>query len=113
MASDPLLEVRLSGARAVFMLGAEDDPEVVENVDVEVIADDGSRWSATLLTLHAINSIMRSWEDSGECSAGTYFHCPDLVIVKSGGIPSMTELLVSLTRSGEYRDVLRRVDILE
>ena len=113
MANDPLMKVPLNNAEAVFMLGAEDDEETVENVDVEVAHADGSRWSATFLSLAEIGRIMERWKDTGEGMGGKYFQCPDLVIVRRGGLGGMVEVLNDLLDSGQFRNVLVRVDIEE
>ncbi|WP_280406974.1 hypothetical protein [Nocardia carnea] len=78
---------------AHFLLGAEDDPETVDNVDVIVTLDDGSRCSATVLTLERIEAIMQQWRASGEYSSGAYFTCPDLVLVRQARIPAILEVL--------------------
>lgn len=111
MVNNPLTRVRLNGADAVFMLGSDDDANTVENVDVEVVVDDGSRWSATLVTLAEIGRLMSRWKATGECLHGAYFQCADLVVVEQGGIAAATELLRQLVDSGQIRDVLVRVDI--
>lgn len=113
MASDPLMKVQLEGAEAVFMLGADDNAKTVENVDVEVILDDGSRWSATFLSLAEIGRIMSRWKTTGECLGGSYFQCSDLVVVGREGLDAMTEVLRGLLESGQLRNVLTRVDIEE
>ncbi|TDC50152.1 hypothetical protein E1258_26650 [Micromonospora sp. KC207] len=113
MANSPLTKVQLNGAEAAFMLGAADDADTVENVDVEVTLDDGSRWSATFLTLAEIRRLMERWEATGECFSGAYFQCADLVIVGQGGIAAAADLLRQLVDSGRIREVLVRIDIEE
>jgi len=113
MVNNPLTKVQLNGAEAVFMLGSADDPDTVENVDVEVALDDGSRWSATFLTLAEIRRLMARWKATGECLSGAYFQCSDMVIVEQGGIVAATDLLRRLVDSGRIQDVLSRVDIEE
>ena len=113
MASDLFVKVQLNHAEALFMLGAEDDAETVENVDVEVFYDDGSRWSGTFLSLAEIGRIMDRWRFTGESLGGSYFQCPDLVIVRHGGVAAMSRVLNGLVDSGEFRSVLVRVDIEE
>ena len=95
------------------MLGSEDDADTIENVDVEVILDDGSRWGATLLTLAEIGRLVSRWKATGECLGGSYFQCADLVVIERGGIAAATELLRQLLESGQIRDVLVRMDIQE
>jgi hypothetical protein len=113
MDNNPLVKVQLSGAEAIFMLGASDDTETIENVDVEVVLDDGSRWSATFLTLAEIARLMARWKVTGECLGGAFFQCADLVIVERGGIAEAADLLRRLVDSGQIRDALVRVDIEE
>ena len=38
---------------ALFMLGTDDAPETVEDVDAELRLPDGTRWSASFMTLGA------------------------------------------------------------
>jgi hypothetical protein len=101
----------LADAEVLFMLGADDDMDSVENVDVEVIHADGSRWSATLISLAEIGRIMERWKASGEGLGGRYFQCDDLVVTRDGGLANMIEVLGALVRSGEFRCVLARIDI--
>jgi hypothetical protein len=106
MGTDPLLRIELGGGVAVFLLGAEDDPETVENVDVEVTDAGGDRWSATVMTQAEIGRIMDRWAASGEGLGGRYFQCDDLLIVSRPGLPNMTDILGHLLASGEFREVL-------
>lgn len=110
MADSPFTTVQLVGAEATFMLGADDDPSTIENLDAQVVLDDGSRWSATLLTLAEIARLMERWKVTGECLGGSYFQCSDLVVMERGGVSAAAELLGRLVESGQLRDVLVRVD---
>jgi hypothetical protein len=98
---DPRLTVDLNGGRAIFMLGAEDDADSVVNVDVEVILDDGSRWSATFLTVAEVSRILERWKATGECLNGSYLRVPDLVVVDRGGLDTMVAVLNSILASGD------------
>ena len=92
------------------MLGDADDAETVENVDVLVTLDDGSRWSATLLTLAEIQRLMDRRTTTGESFGGAYFQCPDLIILRHGGVPAATALLQQLVDAGEVRYTLVRAE---
>ncbi|WP_151011216.1 hypothetical protein [Micromonospora aurantiaca (nom. illeg.)] len=109
MVSNSLIVVQLGGAEAVFMLGAADDADTVENMDVEVTLGDGSRWSATLLTLAEIRRIMERWQRTGEGLSGAFFQCADLVIVDRGGIGAAVELLSRLVNTEQIRETFVRV----
>jgi hypothetical protein len=110
MATDPFLRVSLDGAEVVFILGAEQDPETVENVDVEVRLADESRWSATFVSLAEIGRIMDRWTTTGEGLRGRYFQCADLVIVREGGVPAMVEVVRGLLDADDLRMVFVRLD---
>jgi hypothetical protein len=106
MASNPLHEVVSDQFKAVFMLGAGDDPAAVENVDAEVTLHDGSRWSATFMSVREIQRIMDRWRTSGENAAGQYFHCGDLVSVREAGIPAMVRVLEYALANGDLYSLL-------
>jgi hypothetical protein len=95
-----LLRVKLRDAEVVFMMGADDDKESVENVDAEIVLADGSRWSVTFLTLDEIGRIMARWAHSGEYKSGAYFRVPDLVISSKPGIANMMEAAEDLIDHG-------------
>ncbi|WP_330290606.1 hypothetical protein [Streptomyces sp. NBC_00576] len=77
----------------LFFLGDGDDLSSVDNVDAVITAPDGMRWSATLLTRSAIDSVMDHWASTGECLGGQYFQVRDLVIVREAGLDSMARAL--------------------
>ena len=106
MASSPLYSVETPQFRALFMLGSGDLVETVENVDVEVTLPDGSRWSATLMTLLEIERVMTHWAESGENLGGAYFQCPDLLIVPTGGVPGMIRALEAVLANGSPQGIL-------
>ncbi|WP_228922502.1 hypothetical protein [Streptomyces sp. DH7] len=110
MASDPLYRVENQQFSALFMLGAEDDKETVENVDAELCLSDGTRWSATLMTLRAIEQVMNRWRETGECSGGAYFQCPDLVIIPKDGVAAMLDSFKGIIESGGPEGVLQFLD---
>jgi hypothetical protein len=100
MSDNSLLRVKLRDAEVVFMMGADDDKESVENVDAEIVLADGSRWSVTFLTLDEIGRIMARWAYSGEYKSGAYFRVPDLVISSKPGIANMMEAVEDLIDHG-------------
>lgn len=109
MVSDSLYRVENQHFSALFMLGAEDDKGTVENVDAELILPDGTRWSATFMTLRAIEKVMNRWQGTGECASGAYFQCSDLVIISEGGLTAMLESFKGIIDSGGPEGVLQRL----
>lgn len=110
MGSDASTSASVPGAEVIFLLGAEDDAGTVDNVDVVVTLADGSRWSATLLTLDAIQRLMDRWRETGENLAGDFFQCHDLVILRRPGTAAATDVLRRLVESGEIRNTLVRLE---
>jgi hypothetical protein len=100
MDDNSLLRLKLRDAEVIFMLGADNDKESVENVDAEIVLADGSRWSVTFLTLDEIGRIMARWAHSGECKSGAYFRVPDLVISRRPGIANMMAAVEDLIDHG-------------
>ncbi|WP_406098283.1 hypothetical protein [Kitasatospora purpeofusca] len=92
------------------MPNADQDLESVDNIDVFVNLKDGTRWSATVITLAQVETIMGRWAATGEALGGSYFWCSDGIIVRDAGISNMTKVLVGLIESGEFTQILQRVD---
>jgi len=70
MTSDPLLRVEDQRFTAIFMLGAEDDEETVDDVDAELVLPGGTQWSATFMARRAIERVMTRWGRPGSALAG-------------------------------------------
>ncbi|GHE36478.1 hypothetical protein GCM10018771_15920 [Streptomyces cellulosae] len=85
---------------ALFMLGTDDAPETVEDVDAELRLPDGTRWSASFMTLGAIETVMNRWRESAEYGGGVFFQCSDLVIVPKGGVAAMVEAFRAIVAEG-------------
>lgn len=62
----PWYRVRTEHFEAAFLPNAGEDLESVDNVDVFVDLMDGSRWSATIITLGQVEVVMAGWAESGE-----------------------------------------------
>ncbi|MEU6383495.1 hypothetical protein ABZ847_08020 [Streptomyces bauhiniae] len=106
----PFYRVRTEHFEAAFVPNAAEDVESVDNVDVFVDLPDGSRWSATLITLAQVQHVMERWAVSGEALGGRYFWVSDGLIVRDAGISNMTRVLVGLVESDEFTQVLQRLD---
>ncbi|MGW2512323.1 hypothetical protein ACWC0A_23610 [Streptomyces scopuliridis] len=95
---------------AAFLPNAGEDLESADNIDVFVDLNDGTRWSATVFTLAQLATIMERWAATGEALGGSYFWCSDGLIVRDAGISNMTQVLVGLIETGEFTQILQRVD---
>ncbi|MBC6450431.1 hypothetical protein [Actinokineospora xionganensis] len=107
----PYYVVRTDALEARFLPGAGEDPDHVDNADVEVrLSKDGSWYSATILTLAEVDRVMKRWEDTGEALGGRYFHVSDGLIVREPGIENMFQVLAGMHRSGDLTSALQRLD---
>jgi hypothetical protein len=106
----PWYRVRTERFEAAFLPDVGEDLESVDNVDVEVQLNDGSRWNATIITLAQVEVLMKRWAASGEALGGRYFWCSDGLIVRDAGISNMTQVLAGLVEIGEHTEILRRLD---
>ncbi len=96
MADSPFVVVQAPGFSVTYILGVEDDPESVEDVDAIVTAPDGSRRTASLMTHHRVGEVMRSRMQTGESAHGLYIRIPDLVLMREGGLEAATKALIDL-----------------
>ncbi|MEU8702628.1 hypothetical protein AB0C61_34225 [Streptomyces sp. NPDC048680] len=85
---------------ALFLLGADDARETVEDADAELRLPDGTRWSASFMTPGAIETVMHRWRETGEYGGGVFFQCSDLVIVPRGGVAAMVEAFRAIVAEG-------------
>ncbi|CAL9638886.1 hypothetical protein [Streptomyces sp. enrichment culture] len=106
----PWYRVHTEQFEAAFLPNAGEDLEAVDDIDVFVDLPDGSRWSATILTLAQVEILMKRWATSGEALGGRYFWCPDGLIVRDAGISNMTRVLTGLIENGEFARILHRLD---
>ncbi|MGW1735940.1 hypothetical protein [Streptomyces sp. NPDC001937] len=106
----PWYRVHTEQFEAAFLPDAGEDLESVDNVDVFVDLKDGSRRSATIITLAQVEIPMKRWVASGEALAGRYFCCSNGLIVRDAGISNMTQVLTGLIENGEFTQILQRLD---
>ncbi|MFG2525681.1 hypothetical protein [Streptomyces sp. NPDC048527] len=106
----PFYRVHTEHFEAAFVPNAGEDLESVDNVDVFVDLPDGSRWSATIITLAQVELAMKRWAATGEALRGPYFWVSDGLVVRDGGISNMTQVLVGLVENDEFAQVLQRLD---
>ncbi|MGW0731930.1 hypothetical protein [Streptomyces sp. NPDC002851] len=101
--------VREPDFTALFMLGSDDQVQTVEDVDAELRLPDGTRWSATFMTLGAIEQTMNRWQETGEYGGGVFFQCSDLVIIPNPGVAAMVEAFHAIVEEGP-QGVLGKLD---
>jgi hypothetical protein len=102
--------VRTGELELLFLPEPGEPLDAVSNVDAEIRLPDGSRWSATIVTVAGVERLMTRWAGTGEAADGRYFWCADGLIVKEPGVTAMADVLVRLVESGEYRQILQRLD---
>ena len=87
----------------VLMIGHPDGLDHHDdNVDVEVVFGDGSRYGATFFTLNNIERIMRTYVKTGECLNGRYFWSTDLIIIRDLSMPDIRETVADLIKNAEF-----------
>jgi hypothetical protein len=106
----PWYRVRTEHLEAAYLPNAGEDLEAVNNVDVFVDLNDGTHWSATIITLGQVRAVMARWAESGEALGGRYFWCSDGLIVRDPGIGNMARVINGLMETGEFTQILHRLD---
>ena len=100
MADSGICDYAISGGMVRFIFGDGDDPMTIEDVDAEVFLPDGSRWSASCMTLPQIERVLIRWSQTGENASGAYLRCPDLLIVAKPGVAGMLIAIEDLLGRG-------------
>jgi hypothetical protein len=75
--------------------------EQLQDQDFYVTVTGGPTYYATLMTLAAIDVVLRRWAGTGEAADGRYLFTTDLVITPRPGITAMIEAIDGLVREGE------------
>jgi hypothetical protein len=77
------------------------DLEQIQDQDFYVTVTGGPTYYVTLMTLDAIDAVLRRWAHTGEAAGGSYFWTTDLVIVPRPGITAMIEAIEGLVHNDE------------
>lgn len=101
-------EINEDGLSLLIEIAGE-DPETVDNADAWVTTPDGRRWTATFMTPAEIARILDRWTRTGESLSGTYFTCPDLVIIREPGVRSIAATIKDLVTTGDHERVLDEI----
>lgn len=86
---------------ACFAAGTSDDLEQLQDQDFYVTVKGGPTYYASLMTLGAIDAVLRRWAETGEAAGGRYFFTTDLVIAPRPGITAMIEAIDGLVREAQ------------
>ncbi len=63
-----------------------------------------------MFTVAEVERLMDKGVQTGEDLGGRYFWCSDGLIVREPGIDNMTQVIAGLLDSGEFEQVLQRLD---
>jgi len=81
-----------------------------DNVDVEVIFENGEIYSVTLFTLKNIARLLKEYEVSGECASGFYFWASDMVLVNDLKNETIKTVLDDLVETGEFKHACTKLN---
>lgn len=77
-----------------------------DNVDVEVVLSNGEVRTATFFTVSNILSLMKLYQETGECLDGLFFWSKEMIIVKDLEYETVRRTIWELVKSGEYRHAM-------
>jgi hypothetical protein len=97
----PFLIIERDRFVARFPAALDDDLEQLQDQDIYVTVTGGPTYYVSLMTLEAIDAVLRRWARTGEAAGGRYFYSTDLVITPRPGITAMIEAIDGLVREGE------------
>lgn len=93
-----------------FEIFGEIDDIDSDNVDVYVVLENGSRYTATFFTVQNIVRIMNRYKSSGECLHGTYFWASEMIIIKSLSPINIKIAIDDLLRTEEFETVFLKIE---
>lgn len=73
-----------------------------ENIDVEVVFEDGTKYVATFFTLENIQALFQKNRKTGECCSGLYFWASDLILVQRLTLENVQRTVADLMEQGEF-----------
>lgn len=82
-----------------------------DNVDIEVILEDGQTFSATLFTRANIDMLLDKYKKSGECANGIYFWAADLILVNDLKEMTIKTVVADLIDSGELKFACTKISV--
>lgn len=81
-----------------------------DNVDVEVVFNNGDRYSATFFTILNIQFLLDQYKKTGECSNGLYIWASDMIIVENISENIIRNVVLDLLHSGELYTSFSKID---
>ena len=80
-----------------------------DNIDVEVILSDRSRYTATFFTVRNLTTLFEKNRKSGECCDGLYFWACEMIIVERLEKEVLEKTISQLIEDGEFETAFTRV----
>ena len=81
-----------------------------DNVDIEIVMNNGKRYSGTVFTLKNIQTLMEGYKQTGECCNGLYFGgCKDIVLVEKLTIENISEIIRSVYQKDQLETVFNQL----
>ena len=91
------------GKYSVRFIPADANPHPVdENIDVEVVFEDGAQYVATFFTLENIRELFEKNRKTGECAGGTYLWASQMIIVRTLTLENVSNAVADLIATGEF-----------
>ena len=79
-----------------------------DNVDVQVTFRNGDSFVATFFTLQNIDILMKHYQKTGECAAGSYFWASNMIIVQKLTEQTICEAIDNLLAEEEFESVFSK-----
>lgn len=93
----------------INVVGQESWDRVDDNLDLEVMFEDGRKFTATVFTLNNIKSLFEKNKHSGECGNGLYFWATEMILVEELTTEIFNNLVHNLIDDGEFESAFNQV----
>jgi hypothetical protein len=94
-------EVAILAGESLSLNSADD------NVDVEIRLKDGRLLTATFFTIQNIKSLFEKNKQSGECGAGLYFYCTDMILLEELTVENIVKTIEDLIKEGTLESTFK------
>ena len=90
------------------VLGCQTWDRQDDNIDVEIVVESSTRYSATFFTIRNVASLFEKNRTTGECASGTYLWAANMILVRDLERETIRTAIDDLVKSGEIETACYR-----
>jgi len=92
--------MNINKSYSIQVLGDQIWDPFTDNIDIQVLFNNGRRYGATLFTLANLESLFRKSRESGEYAGGLYLWADAMIILKDLSMQTIETTVADLIENG-------------